>query len=32
MSDLFAPQEIIPNEKIWYLISKDSKGKIRMGI
>ena len=29
MSDLFAPQEIIPNEKIWYLISKDSKGKIR---
>ncbi len=32
MSDLFTPQEIIPNEKIWYLISKDAKGKIRIAI
>ena len=32
MSDLFAPQEIIPNEKTWYLISKDAKGKIRIAI
>ena len=32
MSDLFAPQEIIPNEKTWYLISKDGKGKIRIAI
>jgi len=32
MSDLFAPQEIIPNEKVWYLISKDTKGKIRIAI
>ena len=32
MSDLFTPQEIIPNEKTWYLISKDTKGKIRIAI
>lgn len=32
MADLFTPQEIIPNEKIWYLISKDTKGKIRIAI
>ena len=32
MNDLFTPQEIIPNEKTWYLISKDTKGKIRIGI
>ena len=32
MSDLFSPQEIIPNEKTWYLISKDTKGKIRIAI
>ena len=32
MSDLFKPQEIIPNEKTWYLISKDTKGKIRIAI
>ena len=32
MSDLFAPQEIIPNEKTWYLVSKDTKGKIRIAI
>jgi len=32
MNDLFSPQEIIPNEKTWYLISKDTKGKIRIGI
>ena len=31
-NDLFTPQEIIPNEKIWYLISKDTKGKIRIAI
>lgn len=31
-TDLFAPQEIIPNEKTWYLISKDAKGKIRIAI
>ena len=30
--DLFSPQETIPNEKIWYLISKDTKGKIRIAI
>ena len=32
MSDLFTPQEIIPNEKTWYLISRDTKGKIRIAI
>jgi len=32
MSDLFAPQEVIPNEKTWYLISKDAKNKIRIAI
>ena len=32
MSDLFVPQEIIPNEKSWYLISRDTKGKIRIAI
>ena len=32
MSDLFTPIEIIPNEKTWYLITKDSKGKIRIAI
>ena len=31
-NDLFAPQDIIPNNKIWYLISKDTKGKIRIAI
>lgn len=31
-NDLFSPQEIIPNEKTWYLISKDAKGKIRIAI
>ena len=31
-NDLFAPQDIIPNEKTWYLISKDVKGKIRIAI
>lgn len=30
MSDLF--QEQIPNEKIWYLVSRDTKGKIRVAI
>ena len=30
MSDLFAPQEIIPNEDSCYLISLDSKNKIRI--
>ena len=29
LNDLFSPQEVIPNEKIWYLISRDAKGKIR---
>ena len=32
MSDLFTPQEVIPNKKSWYLISKDTKGKIRIAI
>lgn len=32
MSDLFTPQEVIPNNKEWYLISKDTKGKIRIAI
>ena len=32
MSDLFTPIEIVPNEKTWYLISKDAKGKIRIAI
>ena len=32
MSDLFTPQEVIPNDKTWYLITKDAKGKIRVGI
>jgi len=32
MSDLFVPQQVIPNEKIWYLINKDTKGKIRVAI
>lgn len=31
-NDLFSPQEMIPNEKTWYLISKDTKGKIRIAI
>ena len=31
-ADLFSPQEIIPNEKTWNLISKDAKGKIRIAI
>ena len=31
-NDLFAPQDIIPNEKTWYLVSKDTKGKIRVAI
>ena len=30
MTDLFTPQETIPNEKSWYLISRDTKGKIRV--
>ena len=29
LNDLFSPQEVIPNEKTWYLISRDAKGKIR---
>ena len=29
---MFSPQEIIPNEKTWYLVSKDTKGKIRIAI
>ena len=32
MSDLFAPQEMIPNEKTWHLVSRDTKGKIRIAI
>ena len=32
MNDLFAPQDIIPNNKTWYLVSKDTKGKIRVAI
>jgi DNA ligase-1 len=32
MSDLFSQQEMIPNEKIWYLVSRDTKGKIRIAI
>ena len=28
-NDLFSPQEIIPDNKTWHLIGKDSKGKIR---
>ena len=32
MSDLFTPIEIVPNEKTWYLITKDAKGKIRIAI
>lgn len=31
-NDLFTPQELIPNEKSWYLISKDAKGKIRISV
>ena len=31
-NDLFSSQEIIPNEKTWYLISRDTKGKIRIAI
>ena len=31
-NDLFSSQEIIPNEKTWYLIGKDTKGKIRVVI
>ena len=30
MTDLFTPQETIPNEKSWYLVSRDTKGKIRV--
>ena len=30
MTNLFTPQEIIPNEKSWYLVSRDTKGKIRV--
>ena len=30
--DLFKPQEVIPNNKTWYLITKDVKGKIRFAI
>ena len=32
MTDLFTPQEVIPNEKTWYLITRDAKGKIRIAI
>ena len=32
MTDLFSAQEVIPNEKTWYLISKDTKGKLRIAI
>ena len=31
-NDLFSSQEIIPNEKTWYLISRDTKGKVRIAI
>ena len=31
-NNLFAPQDIIPNNKTWYLVSKDTKGKIRIAI
>ena len=30
--DLFKPQEVIPNNKTWNLITKDVKGKIRFAI
>ena len=30
MNDLFTPQETIPNEKSWYLVSRVTKGKIRV--
>lgn len=30
--DLFKPQEVVPNNKTWYLITKDVKGKIRFAI
>lgn len=32
MPNLFSPQDIIPNEKTWNLISRDTKGKIRIAI
>ena len=32
MSDLFSVKETIPDKKSWYLISKDTKGKIRIAI
>ena len=32
MTDLFIPQETIPNEKSWYLVNRDTKGKIRVAI
>lgn len=32
MSDLFSVQETIPDNKSWYLISRDTKGKIRIAI
>lgn len=31
-NNLFVPQQVIPNNKTWYLITKDAKGKIRIGI
>ena len=32
MSDLFSVQETIPDNKSWYLISRDTKGKVRIAI
>ena len=32
IDDLFKPQEVVPNNKTWYLITKDVKGKIRFAI
>ena len=32
INDLFKPQEVVPNNKTWNLITKDTKGKIRFAI
>lgn len=32
MNNLFSKEEHIPNEKTWYLISRDTKGKIRLAV
>ena len=32
IDDLFKPQEVVPNNKTWNLITKDTKGKIRFAI